>query len=267
MRRRSRITSFVIAAAFVCIASACASSLGEPSALTKSGTFWETIRASAQWIAEVVRPILATIAGVGAATMAAQQAFKDLFNLRRNYNRRIVAEWIVRRLGTLGDSKAALSQLEELATSGEADALYSLEAGKLATQIAAAGRMALDRSDRYGDLLRCLLRDASSDDYRIATNRTSPPGVAEVEAKTRLMSYLQRTTEGFQILLNYRWTHANQVVALVLNTAVFLFLWLFWSRSPAYFFTALAAALLGAFIAPVAKDLVTALQSIKDLKR
>jgi hypothetical protein len=263
------ITSIVIVFACVWVASAYASGLGATSISAAKPTFWETIRVSAKWIAEVIGPILATIAGVGTATMAAQQAVKDVLNLRRNYNRRRIAEWMTKRLAGLGDPAKAAGQLEQLAVSGEGDALYSLESAKLAAQVYAAGRMALDDSEMYTDLLACLLRDASAEDCRIATTRQEPASVAQVEAKTRVLSYMQRAIDGFQIMVDYRWAHTNQVVSLVLNTAVFLFLWLIWSKppTPQYFLSALVAALLGAFIAPVAKDLVTALQSLKDLKR
>jgi hypothetical protein len=265
MRTRSTLLIIVLGFALAVSAIAGAQAVGGQPTSPESA-FWKTVRESANFVASVLAPILATVAGIGAATMAAQQALKDLFYIRRRFNRRVLTGWVCTRVGA-NDKFKALASLERLSTSGEADALYSLDSGKLASQIAAAGLNALDQPDKHRELISCLMCDAPFCDYQLTTDPAADRnGVNYIKAKERMTAYMQRAVEGLQIMIDYRWTHANQLAAFLLNTAVFVLLWFFWSKDATHFIFAILAALLGGFIAPVAKDLVTALQSLKGIK-
>jgi hypothetical protein len=243
--------------------------ISEPKPLVAT-PFWDTVRDSGKLIANILGPILATVAGVGTATMAVFQAVKDLFKVRRWYNRRLVHAWITKRSKNTEDAQKAIASLELLATSNEPDALYSLEIEKLAAQIALAGRMALYRPTEHIHLIACLLLGAPEEDSKRATGSEPASGddrVKYLEAKNRMVSYMQRALEGFQYASDYRWTHTNQFIVFLLNIVFFMFLWFLSVKHFEHFFVAVGAATLGAFIAPVTKDLITALQALKDIKR
>lgn len=233
--------------------------------LTSGGGFWDTIQAAGGNIAALLTPIASTILGVGTASMAFLQAAKDLFNLRTYYNRWAVQCWMRRRLGDDATTNSAICSLQQLATSGEPDALYSLEIEKLAEQMAIAGRMALDRPSNHSDFLASLLREAPEDDINKLFN--GPKDASYLEAKARTATYIQRAVDGFRNATDYHYSHLNQVAVFVLNLLLFLVLWIYWSGAHEHLFSVVGAAVLSAFIAPIAKDLISGLQSLKGIRK
>lgn len=176
--------------------------------------------------------------------------------------------------------------LVKLATAGDADALYSLEIDKLAGQINAAARMALDYPKGHEDLIHCLAAQADAGDLQKVLNPPATPAPSAsddekkrardqaavyLEAKNRVATHIQRTLDGFQIMQEYRWKHWNQVWAFWLNFAFVMIVLLvnsyraggYRTDTPAY----VLVAILGGFAAPVAKDLVSALEALKGRKR
>ena len=233
-------------------------------------------------------PLATALAGVGTATMAAFQMVKDLFHVRREYHRTRVRKWLERRAMEKKGVRVEKAErsLFHLATAGDDDALYSLEIDKLAGQINAAARMALDLPKGHKDFIYCLAAQADAKDLSAVLSPpvSLPPSASDVEkrqardqsgpyleAKNRVATHIQRTLDGFQIMLDYRWKHWNQTWAFGLNFAFVMAVLLvnsyraggYRTDTPAY----LLVALLGGFVAPVAKDLVSALEVLKGRKR
>jgi hypothetical protein len=250
---------------------------------------WGQIQVALDRAYALTWPMATALAGVGTATMAAFQMFKDLCHVRREFNRGRVRKWLeLRAAAKQGVSvDNAQGSLVRLATAGDDEALYSLVADKLAGQINAATRMALDSPKGHEDLISCLAAQADPHDLAAVLNPPSPalPSAGEeekkrardqatayLEAKNRVATHIQRTLDGFQISLDYQWTHWNQRCAFALNF-VFVMVVLatnsvragVWYRTdaPAYFLVAI----LGGFVAPVAKDIVSALEALKGRKR
>jgi len=249
---------------------------------------WGQIQTALDRAYALTWPLATALAGVGTATMAAFQMVKDLFHVRREFHRNRVRKWFQRRAAaTTGvHAKEAEESLVRLATAGDDDALYSLEVDKLAGQINAAARMALDSPQGNRDLIYCLAAQADSDDL---TKVLNPPAsvsasasdaekkqardqaASYLEAKNRVATHIQRTLDGFQIMLDYQWKYWNQKWAFGLNFAFVMALLLvnsyraggYRTDTPAY----LLVALLGGFVAPVTKDLVSALETLKGRKR
>ena len=255
---------------------------------------WGHIQIALDRVSTLVWPMATALAGVGTATMAAFQMGKDLFHVRREFNRSRVRRWLELRAGEaakLGltervNVERAEDGLVLLATAGDADALYSLEIDKLAGQINATARMALDSPRGHEELIYCLAAQAAPADLgRVLIPPTFPPPSASdevkrqardeaapyLEAKNRVATYIQRTLDGFQIMLDYRWKHWNQAWAFWLNFGFVMAVLLvnsyriggYRTDTPAY----VGVAILGGFVAPVAKDLVSALEALKGRKR
>lgn len=262
--KKSTIVTVVVILGLVGLAIGLAN-VPEKPAFDSGNGFWATVQTAAGNIAALLTPIAATILGVGTATMAFLQALKDLFNLRTYYNRWAVKRWMRRKLKDDATTNTAIRSLQQLATGGEPDALYSLEIEKLAEQMAIAGRMALDRPKNHNDFLTCLLREAPEDD----TNKVKdgPKDASYLEAKARTATYIQRAVDGFRNAADYHYAHLNQVAVFVLNLLLFLVLWIYWSGVHEHLFSVVGAAVLSAFIAPIAKDLIAGLQSLKDIKK
>ncbi len=245
---------------------------------------WLEIQSALDLVYALVWPMAAALAGVGTATMAAFQMFKDLFHVRRWFNRCYVREWLRLRAGER--AAAVEGSLLRLATAGEADALYSLEGDRLAGQINAAARMALDWPAGHEVLIHCLASEAGTADLQAAVSPPppTPPSASEdeksrardraavyLEAKNRVAAHIQRTLDGFQIRLEYDWKRWNQAWAFGLNFGFVMVVLVvnsyraggYRTETPAY----ALVAILGGFVAPLAKDLVSALEALKGRPR
>ena len=267
-----------------------AAETGQPGAATGEDlSVWGQIQAALDRAYALTWPMATALAGVGTATMAAFQMFKDLLHVRREFNRGRVRRWLELRAAAKQGINVDNAQrsLIRLATAGDTEALYSLVPDKLVGQINAAARMALDSPKGHEDLISCLASQADPNDLAAVLNPPSSPlasaseeekkwardqATAYLEAKNRVATHIQRTLDGFQISLDYQWTHWNQMCALALNF-VFVMAVLatnsvragVWYRTdaPAY----ILVAILGGFVAPVAKDLVSALEALRGRKR
>lgn len=251
-------------------------------------------------IAEFGLPMLSALAGVGIISMALLQVVKDLSRIQANFNRRRIREWLQRRPGA--DCER---QLLMLASGGDADALYELQAPGLMGQIAMASRVAVAYPRQYELLLRALAGPDSDEDISTITNaaredeqrrqdrleRRSAPDAAAAsdvderrreqvlidveQARTRLAHMIERNIDALQIKVSSRWERWNKLWAFVcswLVTVVAFSLYFYVSNdglevSPAaaasLVVTTFAAGIFAGFVAPVAKDLVAALQRLR----
>lgn len=176
------------------------------------------------------------------------------------------------------DPARILEKLFRLATAGDEKALLSLPGDQLSGQINAAAQVALDYPEKHLDLLLCLASQADKTDF---VALLSPlPGKSDssfeqrkreaVDARNRISHQVQRNLDGFQISLNFRWKLWNQVAAFLLSGLLISLSFTMHLKQPLfgkkwllYFFVGF----LGGFIAPVAKDMVTALETLRGRRR
>jgi hypothetical protein len=237
------------------------------------------------------------MAGVGTLSMALIQAIKDMFPVRRLYQR----WWMQRHLRQLAavcaknglfvpsvpdessesartksqavDPEIAEQQLIDLATAGQAAALYDLQIEQLSGQITAASQIAIDYPHRYAHLVLCLGAGADTKDFvRIFQEspqygeRSSEETAIFVDARNRIAHQVQRATDAIQIACGFQWKWLLQLCAILLSGL--LALWAYVWADPTHpasarLFVFATAGILGGFLAPVARDLVAALQSLR----
>jgi len=135
-------------------------------------------------------------------------------------------------------------------------------------QMNAAAQAALDYPRRHAGLLEVLARGADPADLNAvaATPETEAARKEYMEARSRVGHRIQRNLDGFQISLSARWRWLMQLVAiagtvLLVEIAVFGF-----AAIKANTATVLVAGLLGlagGYLAPVTRDIVAAVQSLR----
>jgi len=220
---------------------------------------------------------VAAITAIGLIVMALIQSFKDMFPLRRLFHRRFVHAWLrhkardhAARAGHTPEAGAALHDLIELATTGDAHALFDLPIEQLCGQAAAAASQSLDYPNRHEPLLRCLAASADPADLDLVMNapqqeRAEVEGAGDtarmllVDARTRVMHQVQRSIDALQIAAGYRWTWYMQLLAFSLSYVLTVTAVLFaGSDDPVgrRLLMAIPLGLIGGFVAPVARDLV-----------
>jgi hypothetical protein len=227
-------------------------------------------------------PFATTLAGVGVVTMAVIQTLKDMLPLRRWFQAAWISRWLERRAAKAGSGVSAAraeADLVRLATGGDRNALYDLAIEQVAAQMNAAAPIVLDYPWDHADLLHCLAADANAEDLDHLLAWRPPLGAprpqvspeeraALVDARNRVTHQVQRSLDGLQISAGFQWKFYLQVASIALSAVlVWIGLILFAQGSievfvrhlPLYVLTAV----LGGFLAPVARDLVAALQQLR----
>jgi hypothetical protein len=245
-----------------------------------------------------ITAFVTAMAGVGTLSMALIQAIKDMFPVRRLYQR----GWMQKHLRELAavcaknglfipsvpeesastgsrtrsepvDPTIAERQLIELATAGQRDAFYDLQIDQLCGQITAASQIAIDYPHRYAHLVLCLGAHADSKDFARVFQESPQYGERSqsetaifVDARNRIAHQVQRATDAIQIACGFQWKWVMQLCAIVLSGMIALWAYLYANparpaASSAFVFV--SAGILGGFLAPVARDLVAALQSLR----
>lgn len=232
----------------------------------------------------VLWPLATALAGVGLATMAVLQVIKDLTPARRWFQQRLFEQWVGRRAQDTGqNTQDALTDLVSLATAGDAECLYELAIEQLAGQVNAATQVVLDYPTRHEALLRVLAYGASEEDLRSLfgpppQRRTGEMPEAErqvlttfVDARNRVTHQIQRSLDALQITIGSRWKWLLQLCSVIFSGVfIFVALALFAPGSVASsrrVIFGLVVAILGGFLAPVARDLVAALQGLRTRAR
>lgn len=231
---------------------------------------------------------IAAITAAGTIAMAMLQLVKDLTPLRRWYQRRWLRKWFSAhaddfndaRKGADADKKTlpvvseekAEALLVNLATGGDDFAFYELASEQMVAQMNAAAQITLDYPKKYCDLLVVLSEGADVDDVATVVSQ-SPEGLKSrkassspdyLEARTRVGHRIQRNLDAVQISLGSQWRFWMQSTAIVLSI-VLLEIGVVLASGPRMgtMLLAIPVGILGGYLAPVARDLVSALQTLR----
>jgi hypothetical protein len=235
---------------------------------------------------------LTAMAAIGVLTMAILQAMKDTFPLRRFFQRNWLRNWFKNKAqdaarkgpGFAVSESVAQADLIKLATDNDANAFFDLSIEQLCGQFNSAIQIALDYPSLHRDLLISAASLASAEDLNTVF---SPPDAAKipinpndpsldliqlqqrqafVDARNRVTHQVQRAIDAIQIAAGFRWKFYLQCASFLLSAAIAgLGIALFFKEEiGAKFITAIVTGVLGGFLAPVARDLVAALQQLRN---
>jgi hypothetical protein len=248
----------------------------------------DAVQAAVKAVSDLAWPFAVAMAAVGVVSMAFIQTVKDMLPVRRWFQQWWVKGWLQDRArqaattaGVAVDAEAAEGDLIRLTTSGDPYALYDLAIEQLTAQMNAAVQIVLDYPREHRDLLLSLGAWASPDDLRLLLNPPAPARkprselteaergqvTALVDARNRVAHMVQRSLDGLQIAAGYRWKYLLQIVSIVLSGLLVVFALFVFTNQPIMTPRRLGlyavAAVLGGFLAPVARDLVAALQQLR----
>lgn len=242
-------------------------------------------------IAKHLSDVAMVLTAVGTVTMALLELVKGVFDVRKNFNKWRLRKWIPE-----ADYPGARAELYRLATghvevsgsrralhgyiTGEidrSDVVYDQPIEKMMGLIQAASNMALDFPQTYGNFYRFLVGAHSdqplSDDARTwleyATAVAKGEELAQdkarfaTQARARIGNLVARRLDGFQNESQYLWSKLNQRIAVV-SAALFL-AYLLWPGVEVGVADVAHVAVLsffGGLVAPLAKDVVSALSGL-----
>ena len=225
---------------------------------------------------------LASSAGLGVVSMAVVQLLKDLSPIRTFWQRRWIEAVVDEqaRKTKVDGAQNVLPDLINLATAGNARALYGLPINQLAGQLNAAAGVVLDSPPRHPNLFRVMAAGADADDLatllapppQARTSSDASPGDKEtvtrfVDARNRVAHQVQRNLDALQIAMTFRWQLYLQLLSIAVSGAIA-------AVSAVALFPALkdraegwvgvvVMGILGGFFSTVARDLVAALRGLR----
>ena len=247
---------------------------------TSPDQFAQILEQALQGLDNYWSQVLVALVGVGIVTMAILQLLKDLLPTRRWFQRWWLRHfWLYRNADENEISREhadrALEQLIVLATAGDDKALFNLPVEQLIGQLNAATQALLDRprEPQHADLMHILAPHAA-DDVKVLLEprpKTKEKLTVYVDSRNRVAQQVQRSLDALQIAMGYRWSWLLQVLSVIISAII---IWAslriyggpeFWSRTGIAY--GLIVAILGGFLAPVARDLFAAIQSLRGRAR
>jgi len=215
------------------------------------------------------------LAAIATITMALLELVKAVFYLRLLYHHLMIRRW-------LRKDSACYNQLVFLAV-GENDsssALFDQPTDKLMAQVQAASNVVFESPSSFPELYDFFTKGTDSystkdqltdsiiwkqfTERTVDENNINDRNLLQqaTKARTRLDHFVARKLDGFQTLTEYRWARFNQFVSIV-GAIIFIIVLLCESGnyySPVQIFF---LSVFGGLIAPVAKDVVTALSNLR----
>ena len=225
-----------------------------------------------------IAAFVSAMAAVGVLSMAIVQTLKDMLPLRNSYQRRFLRRWLASKRAAARSEFAthvnvdiAEHDLVRLATSGDAKAFYDIPIEQLCGQMGAALQVALDYPGKHAALLRLVAALADPEDVERLIASTAPAqgekrAQADVDARARVMHHVQRAIDGLQISASYRWKLYLQIASFATSLVVtVLAVGVHAGGAPAAKDVPgiVLVGIVGGFLAPVARDLLAALQKLR----
>ncbi len=231
--------------------------------------------------------VLTTSAGLGVVTMVIVQLLKDLLPLRSMWQEGWIQAVVQEQAKKVGANPVrAMDDLINLATAGNARALYNLPIEQLAGQFNAAAQAVLDFPARHQDLLKVLAAGAEAEDLQrvlsqrpqartMAAARAAGAPVSQeqeqglvdfVDSRNRVAHQCQRNLDALQIAMVFRWKLILQIVSLIVGLACAVIVaWVLIGPPDGADWLAKVGVLgiIGGFLATVVRDLTAAIQNIK----
>lgn len=220
-----------------------------------------------------VNPILQwslVLAAVATIVMALFEAIKAVIRLRYVYHLAFVRSW-------LGPKAFGELKTLTLGRDNRPGPLLDQPTDKLMAQVQASANLALDFPIAFPELYRVLTQGAAGNEHDAATWRefsqkvesgeikdpaTDPDAGVATRARARLDHVTARKLDSFQTKTEYWWARLNQLVA-VSGCAWVLYAVIVDKYGSSATFTHLLIAIVGGTVAPVAKDVATALSSLR----
>jgi hypothetical protein len=256
----------------------------------------ETIQAGLMEIKNNWLAYLMALTVVSSLAMAMLQAVKEMTRVRLNYNRRKLGAWLLKRakLSTTEErcqlAAGAEAELRRLASDSDVFAFYGGDIASLCAQFSAAATILLDYPSLNPELFRMLTVYGTESDVRLLLESKPAPPVplvptqqyekaelvkaAEdrqtlIDARNRVRHQLTQSIASFQTEAGSRWERLMKIWSWVISAALTFTLGalggqLGGNNALMHAAELLLAAGISGFLAPIARDLVVAIQNLRD---
>jgi hypothetical protein len=168
--------------------------------------------------------------------------------------------WLAKR--AVAQNLALEEALIRLAVDGNESALYDADTEELCRNLEAVGQLAIDYPYHKGfdTLLEAMTSSHVSDDIKTLTD-SSITGEPRLEARDRVRQHLAQSLNAFRLSTTAQWQRMLHVSSLVISFLIAFFA-ILGTNNPNYYWAPVSA-LLAAFIAPVARDIVAGIEGLR----
>jgi hypothetical protein len=221
---------------------------------------------------------LAALVALSGLTMSVIQVAKQLFFVRRWFHHARVLHWLDPQRSRLelwlsivrGQAQPLEKDLLRITASGDAWALYDAELEDVCAQLSAAAQLLVDYPEVAPKLLKTIARSASARDLgrilQANARNTQDAQLRQIvfDARNRVRAITIRSVDMFKLTTGSIWQRGLQVVSFALSflialVAVGVTTKPVDGRPGAMLVMALAAG----FLAPVARDLLAAVEQLR----
>lgn len=227
---------------------------------------------------QIIWPLGLTAIAIASIATALVQLLKDLFPVRRAFQRNFLKRWFAERSSAKPNAAAiefrkVETELIRLATGGDRDAFYDLEPAQLCGQMNSAAQQVIAFPNRHSDLLRFLAPEADPNDIELLTSAANTtPGNAMtdgqvtelLDARNRVTHQLQRSVDALQISMSFRWKFFIQIIIYIV-CFILAFVAVLTVKSSGRFSVveAIAVGLLAGFVSPLLSDLASFVNQLR----
>jgi hypothetical protein len=216
------------------------------------------------------------LASLGAVSMSIVQAIKSLVPVRQFFQKRRTHWWLkshiceaksnLKKVVTLDDAE---KEVIMIAAAGNPRAFYNSEPDDFFKQLTVVGRLVLNyptnqgRYISYGDLLSVFASNVTKADFSILDGtHTKATPQERLDARNRVQQQLIQGINAFEMSSTWWWQNGLHLAAFLCSTGLaYLAFWKTWGIQSNI--VVLLTALLAAFLAPVARDLVAAIEKLR----
>jgi hypothetical protein len=216
---------------------------------------------------------IALLAGIGAISMAIIQSLKEFLPLRRYYNRYWLSRWLKLQGAPVSMPEGTalspvLQSLVTLTVGRDPNVLYEMEADALIQRIQDVRAVILNYPPSYSEMYAVLCVGANPDDITsYLQNYTKTGNDYPKEARERLSTQMSANITALGLKLNHDWRYCMQAASMIMTILILgsyvAFKSSTWPDAIGAIFISIPFAVIGGYFAPVARDLVAALQNLR----
>jgi hypothetical protein len=231
---------------------------------------------------------LTGLASLSVVTMSLIQAAKTLLPIRAGFNEGAMTAWLGKKVPADAPKRAetiadAQSELLRLSANGDREAFYNSDVSDFVTLLNATIQLLVDYPSVNPALFLLMANGATSSDLRLVLKSDETirrndtlrnelfgneapiePDKREVlDARHRVRAIVTRSIEAFRLSTEARWKRGLQVASFIIS--VVLAVVAFWTGEliGTHYGVMFFAAALAGFLAPVARDILAALEKAR----
>lgn len=212
---------------------------------------------------------LMALATLSTLTMALLEAIKSLTPVRRYFHGRVVKKWLERQATCVREepqapiiAAEAENTIIQMGADGERKAFFEMDGDALFQQLTQVLQLAVDYPLNYPKVVTVVASRAAAHDMQVVLGKTSANEIERSDAQRRVRQQVLQGLAALQVQTAQTWKNGMRCASFAVSFSIaYLALW--WGKGEKSLIEFALVALLSALLAPVARDLVIAVEKLR----